>query len=95
MPAFSTKGGGYSAYGPDVNGKIRLLREGDGIYFTTDGNRKLAHFVERDLRRDLTQAKADRAIPLAGTETEQARINPEREKSPGSDARWRWRLEGW
>ena len=79
---FLDEGGGYSAYGPDVNGKIRLLRECDGIYFTTDGNRKLAHFVERDLRRDLTQAKADRAIPLAGTETEQARINPEREKAP-------------
>jgi uncharacterized protein len=78
---FTDESGGYSAYGPDVTGKIRLLREGDGVYFTFDGNRKLAHFVERDLRRDLTQAKADRAIPLAGTEAEQARINPDRERT--------------
>lgn len=78
---FTEENGGYSAYGPDVNGKIRLLREGDGVFFTSAGNRKLAHFVERDLRRDLTQAKADRAVPLAGAEAEQARINPERESA--------------
>jgi hypothetical protein len=83
---FTDENGGYSAYGPDVTGKIRLLREGDGVYFTSDGNRKLAHFVERDLRRDLTQAKADRAIPLAGTEAEQSRINPDREQVPAQSA---------
>ena len=77
---FIDETGGYSPYGPDITGKIRLLREGDGVYFTTAGNRKLAHFVERDLRRDLTQAKADRSIPLAGGETEQAKINPEKAK---------------
>jgi hypothetical protein len=77
---FMDETGGYSPYGPDVTGKIRVLRSGDGVYFTGAGNRKLAHFVERDLRRDLTQAKADRAIPLAGTEEEQAKINPDKAK---------------
>ncbi len=77
---FMDETGGYSPYGPDVTGKIRILREGDGVYFTAAGNRKLAHFVERDLRRDLTQAKADRAIPLAGGEEEQAKINPDKAK---------------
>jgi len=77
---FMDETGGYSPYGPDVTGKIRVLREGDGVYFTAAGNRKLAHFVERDLRRDLTQAKADRAIPLAGGEDEQAKINPDKAK---------------
>ena len=77
---FMDETGGYSPYGPDVTGKIRILREGDGVYFTAAGNRKLAHFVERDLRRDLTQAKADRAIPLAGAEEEQAKINPDKAK---------------
>ncbi len=72
---FSDEGGGYSAMGPDIAGKIRLLREPNGVSFTDAGNRKLAHFVERDLRRDLTQAKADRTIPLAGNESEQAAIN--------------------
>lgn len=77
---FSDESGGYSAYGPDLTGKTRLLRQGDGVYFTDEGNRKLAHFVERDLRRDLTNAKADRTIPLAGDEAEQAKINPDKAK---------------
>lgn len=87
---FMDETGGYSPYGPDVTGKIRILREGDGVYFTAAGNRKLAHFVERDLRRDLTQAKSDRAIPLAGGEEEQAKINPDKAKlaepAPGAGA---------
>jgi len=73
---FSDDTGAFSPYGPDLTGKIRLLREGDGIYFTAAGNRKLAHFVEKELKRDLTQAKSDRSVPLAGAETEQSRINP-------------------
>lgn len=72
---FTDESGGYSAYGPDLTGKIRLLREGDGINFTAAGNRKLAHFVERELKRDLTQAKAERTIPLAGSAAEQEKIN--------------------
>ena len=75
---FSDDGGGYSAMGPDLAGKIRLLRENNGISFTEAGNRKLAHFVEREMRRDLTQAKSDRTIPLAGNEAEQTAINANR-----------------
>ena len=75
---FSDDGGGYSAMGPDLAGKIRLLRENNGISFTDAGNRKLAHFVEREMRRDLTQAKSDRTIPLAGNEAEQTAINANR-----------------
>ncbi len=75
---FADENGGYSPYGPDETGKIRLLRDGEGVYFTFAGYRKLAHFVERDLKRDLTQAKSDRSIPLAGSEAEQVKINPEK-----------------
>lgn len=82
---FADENGGYSAYGPDVTGKIRLLRAGDGVYFTWEGNRKLAYFVDRELRRDLNQAKADRTIPLDGAEAEQAKINPDSAK-PGPAA---------
>ncbi len=70
--------GGYNAMGPDLSGKMRLLREPNGVNFTDLGNRKLAHFVERELRRDLTQAKSDRTIPLAGSEAEQAAISAAR-----------------
>ena len=34
-----------------MNGQIVKLRTGDGIHFTVPGARKLAHFVEGDLRR--------------------------------------------
>ncbi|WP_072397073.1 DUF459 domain-containing protein [Hyphomicrobium sp. CS1GBMeth3] len=78
--AFADENGGWSRYGPDVTGKIRLLRAGDGVYFTWEGNRKLAYFVDRELRRDLTQARADRSIPLDGDDSEQAKINPDRVK---------------
>ncbi len=78
---FTDDGGGYSAYGPDLTGKIRLLREGDGINFTAAGNRKLAHFLERELKRDLTQAKAERTIPLAGNAAEQEKINKEQREA--------------
>lgn len=74
---FADEGGGYSAYGPDVEGKIRVLRGNDGVSFTRAGNLKLAHFVEKELRRDLNKARANRTVPLLGAEEEQAKINPE------------------
>lgn len=85
---FADEQGGYSAHGPDVTGKSRLLRADDGIHFTDAGNRKLAYFVERELTRDLTQARSERSIPLAGSEAEQARISPAKPTPgpPGSDA---------
>lgn len=74
---FLDENGAYSAYGPDLTGKIRVLRQGDGVHFTAAGNRNLAHFVEKELRRDLNQAKANRAVPLLGAEAEQAKVNPD------------------
>jgi len=74
---FTDENGGYSAYGPDLEGAIRLLRLRDGVNFTDAGNRKLAHFVEKELRSDLMQAKSNRNVPLLGAEAEQAKINPD------------------
>ena len=73
---FTDVDGQYSQSGPDVAGKVKPLRDNDGIHFSKDGYRKLAHFVERELRRDLAIAKAERNVPLAGSETEQRRVNP-------------------
>ncbi len=86
FPQFADENGAFNAYGPEVDGKIRLLREADGIHFTQVGNRKLAHFVERDLRRDITQARSDRAVPLAGTELEQKRVRQMRMQAEASAA---------
>jgi len=73
---FASEAGGYDNYGPDITGKIRVLREPDGVGFTAVGYRKLAHFVEREVKRDIQQAQSERSIPLAGSETEQQKVNP-------------------
>jgi hypothetical protein len=87
---FADEAGSYAAYGPDITGKQRLLREGDGVLFTDAGNRKLAHFVEQEIKRDLVQAKAERAVPLAGSESEQKRVNASRARATSvPDAPWR------
>ena len=72
---FADESGNYSAYGPDITGRQRLLREADGVGFTHAGNRKLALFVEQEIKRDLSQARKERSIPLAGSESEQERIS--------------------
>jgi hypothetical protein len=86
---FADEAGNFTAYGPDVAGKQRLVREADGVLFTWVGYRKLAHFVEREIKRDLTQARNDRAIPLAGTEAEQKRIAVQRPRPPDPDPTWK------
>ncbi len=87
---FADESGNYSAYGPDLTGKSRLLREADGVLFTSAGYRKLAHFVEQEIKRDLMQARKERAIPLAGSESEQKRISAQRPRpSSEGDAAWR------
>lgn len=66
--------GRYSAYGPDMTGNTKRLRADDGIHFTMRGSLKLAHFVDKELRKDLNLAKEERDIPLAGNEDEQAKV---------------------
>ena len=85
--SFVDEGGGYSDYGPDVTGKAARLRDTDGVHFTDAGYRKLAHFVERDLRRDIAQAREERSVPLAGDTAEQARVNPDRARLKAESAR--------
>lgn len=55
--AFADDRGRFSSYGPDVNGQMVRLRAGDGVHFTRAGSRKLAHFVEGDIRRILEKTK--------------------------------------
>ena len=87
---FADEGGNYAPYGPDITGKQRLLREADGVLFTYFGYRKLAHFVEQEIKRDLLQAKNERAIPLAGSEVEQKRVNSLKRTPPASgDGSWK------
>ncbi len=73
---FTDQFGAFTSYGPDLSGQTKRLREADGVYFTQQGNRKLANYVEVLLRRDLAAAKAERNIPLAGDDEEQSRLVP-------------------
>jgi hypothetical protein len=57
---FVDEAGRFTVRGPDVEGQIRPLRTADGVHFTKAGARKLAHYVEREIRRAM-----GRAIPVA------------------------------
>ncbi len=63
--AFVDDRGQFSLYGPDVNGQTAKLRTGDGVHFTKQGARKLAHFVEIDLRRIYDDAAPQAAPAIA------------------------------
>ncbi len=61
--AFADESGVYNANGPDINGQIVRLRASDGVHFTKAGARKLAHFIEPEIRRNL-----DEVLPQANPE---------------------------
>lgn len=67
---FADEEGKFIARGPDMDGQARQLRSGDGINFTKSGRRKLAFYVERDIRRDTGVGPAiGTAAPLNPNET--------------------------
>jgi uncharacterized protein len=61
---FVDENGNYVNVGPDFEGQIRRLRAGDGVHFTKAGARKLAHYVEREIRRVLLARGAPVATPV-------------------------------
>jgi hypothetical protein len=61
---FVDEAGNYNNYGPDFEGQTRRLRAGDGAHFTRAGARKLAHYVEREIRRVMLARAAPVATPL-------------------------------
>ncbi len=48
---FVDESGRFAVQGPDFEGQIRRLRVSDGVHFTKSGARKLAHYLEREIRR--------------------------------------------
>jgi hypothetical protein len=74
---FVDENGNYVTQGPDFEGQIRRLRAGDGVHFTKAGARKLAHYVEREIRRVMLARGAPVAMPVpAEKETPQAPAKP-------------------
>jgi hypothetical protein len=60
---FVDEEGKYTTFGPDYEGQMRRLRSGDGVYFTKFGARKLAHYVEREIRRYMSN-RGPIALPM-------------------------------
>ena len=60
---FVDDGGKYSNYGPDYEGQMRRLRSTDGVFFTKYGARKLAHYVEREIRRYMSNRSLQVNLP--------------------------------
>jgi hypothetical protein len=58
---FVDEGGRFMQQGPDFEGQTRRLRTSDGVFFTKPGARKLAHYVDREIKRLLS----NRAVPVA------------------------------
>src|SRR4029077_1165755 len=54
---FANESGQYNPVGPDINGQNVRLRAADGVHFTKAGARKLAHFVEPAIRRNLDEVQ--------------------------------------
>jgi hypothetical protein len=79
---FVDESGSYVNQGPDFEGQIRRLRSGDGTHFTKAGARKLAHYVEREIRRVMLA----RGTPVA-TPVPTEREAPPVPGKPGAPAR--------
>ena len=60
---FVDESGKFSSYGPDYEGQTRRLRSADGVFFTKYGARKLAHYVEREIRRYMTNRVTTLTFP--------------------------------
>ncbi len=60
---FVDEAGRFVLQGPDFEGQTRRLRTADGVHFTRAGARKLAHFLERELRRAAQRGPIAVALP--------------------------------
>ncbi|MCA1439816.1 DUF459 domain-containing protein [Ensifer sp. IC4062] len=62
---FVDEGGKFIMTGSDINGQQVRLRGSDGINLTKAGKRKLAFYVEKDIRKLLGEAAATTDVPGA------------------------------
>ncbi|MEP7029366.1 MAG: DUF459 domain-containing protein [Pseudolabrys sp.] len=60
---FVDEAGKYTNNGPDYEGQMRRLRSYDGVFFTKYGARKLAHYVEREIRRFMSNRSLQVSLP--------------------------------
>jgi hypothetical protein len=73
---FVDDNGRFVTQGPDFEGQIRRLRAGDGVHFTKAGARKLAHYLEREIRRVMAPGAEVVALPSSEPLTPAAPAKP-------------------
>jgi hypothetical protein len=84
--AFADEDGQYDAYGPDVDGQNVKLREADGVLLTKAGARKLASFLDAEIRRvrDKNKPQNDLAMLPPDIEQEAGDINAQIRREMGA-----------
>ncbi|HEY0293151.1 MAG TPA: hypothetical protein VGC51_12625 [Hansschlegelia sp.] len=78
---FVDEDGAYEAEGPQLDGQIGRLRLDDGVRFSKAGARKLAHYVEREIRK-VYKPKAPSADAIAGAVAPEG--DPQSPLAPGT-----------
>jgi len=70
--AFADQNGQFDAFGPNVDGQNVKLRGVDGIHFTKAGSRKVAQFLEADIRGVMNKDKPQTDAATLPPDIEQA-----------------------
>lgn len=73
---FVDEGGRFALQGPDFEGQTRRLRTSDGVHFTKAGARKLAHYLEREIRRASLRGPIAVALPTAEPQPQSPSAKP-------------------
>lgn len=71
---FLNEDGGWSSFGPDINGNSVRLRLADGASFTRAGREKLAFYAEQEIRRIVSKNIPVAALPNGLSQAEIAAI---------------------
>ncbi|HUG62957.1 MAG TPA: DUF459 domain-containing protein [Methylomirabilota bacterium] len=75
---FADETGSFTASGPDVGGQTRQLRLKDGVGFTRSGSRKLAFYVEQEIRAWVERGSPGLVMPeLSGDGLVMSLTDPE------------------
>jgi hypothetical protein len=72
--AFADQSGQYNAYGPDVDGQNAKLRGVDGIHFTKAGSRKVAQFLEAEIKHAMDKGRPQEESATLPPDIEQAAV---------------------
>jgi hypothetical protein len=77
---FVDEDGRFTRSGPDVEGQVRTLRSSDGMNFTRVGRYKLAHYVDREIRRTGALGGDTGSLLASTTAGDRIEIGPDGER---------------